>query len=51
MEILAGDLDVNLPDGKGWRTIAAGQSFDVPAKRKFQLKIRTLTDYCCSYLQ
>ena len=49
MEILAGDLDIQLPDQE-WRTIAAGESFGVPANASFKLRIRTVTDYCCSYL-
>ncbi|HEY1057756.1 MAG TPA: pyrimidine/purine nucleoside phosphorylase [Limnobacter sp.] len=49
MEILAGELDVCLP-GTGWQTIQGGQSFEVPADAKFQLKVKTPTDYCCSYL-
>jgi uncharacterized protein YaiE (UPF0345 family) len=49
MEILAGDLEVCLPE-KGWMSIQAGQSFEVPAQAKFQLKVKTPTDYCCSYL-
>lgn len=49
MEILVGDLEVCLP-GETWQTISAGQSFQVAANSKFQLKIKTPTDYCCSYL-
>lgn len=51
MEILAGDLEVLLPGEDGWKTIAGGESFEVPGDSKFQLKIRTVTDYCCSYLK
>jgi len=50
MEILAGELDVVLPGGEGWMTVKAGQEFRVPAGSKFQLRVRELTDYCCSYL-
>lgn len=50
MEILSGDLDVLLPGESGWKKIAGGESFEVPANAKFSLKIRTLTDYCCSFL-
>jgi len=50
MEILAGDLEVKLPGNDEWQTIQGGQSFDVPANSKFQLQIKTLTDYCCSYV-
>lgn len=50
MEILAGNLDVLLPDSKVWKTFKAGESFEVPAKAKFSLKVKDIADYCCSYL-
>jgi uncharacterized protein YaiE (UPF0345 family) len=49
MEILAGDLDVLLPGADGWKTVREGESFEVPAQSKFSLKVKNLTDYCCSY--
>lgn len=49
MEILAGELEIQLPD-EDWRSISSGESFEVPANSKFKLKIQTVTDYCCSYL-
>jgi uncharacterized protein YaiE (UPF0345 family) len=51
MEILSGDLDVLLPGVSGWKKIEGGESFEVPANSKFSLKIRTLTDYCCSFVR
>ena len=50
MEILAGDLEVLIPGVEGWQTITGGQSFDVPGKSKFNIKIKTITDYCCSFV-
>ena len=50
MEILSGDLEVLLPDAE-WRSIKDGQSFEVPANSKFQLKVSKLTDYCCSFIK
>ncbi|MGA0805591.1 MAG: pyrimidine/purine nucleoside phosphorylase [Pseudohongiellaceae bacterium] len=50
MEILAGKLEVQLPDMTGWHSISGGQSFEVPANSKFQLKVQALTDYCCHYI-
>jgi len=50
MEILAGDLEVKLPGNEEWQTIQGGESFNVPANSSFQLKIKTLTDYCCAFL-
>ena len=50
MEILAGDLAILLPGAKEWKTIKAGDSFEVPAQSKFRLKVNSITDYCCSYI-
>ena len=50
MEIMAGTLDVKLPDSEEWVTISSSESFEVPANSKFQLKVREITDYCCSYI-
>ncbi|ASF45615.1 pyrimidine/purine nucleoside phosphorylase [Methylovulum psychrotolerans] len=50
MEIMAGDLDVLLPGSEQWQTVTGGESFDVPANAQFTVKIRTATDYCCSFL-
>jgi purine/pyrimidine-nucleoside phosphorylase len=50
MEILAGELDVLLPGVDGWKTFKAGESFQVPARSKFSLKVKSLTDYCCSFI-
>jgi len=51
MEIIAGDLEVLLPDHSEWQTITGGQSFDVPPNSKFTVKAKTATDYCCSYIK
>jgi len=49
MEIFSGDLDVLLPGEKAWKTIKGGESFEVASKSKFKLKVRALSDYCCSF--
>lgn len=51
MEILSGDLEVLIAGTEGWKTIKGGQSFDVPANSSFNLKIKTITDYCCSFIK
>jgi len=50
MEITSGELDVKLPGSDKWVSIKGGESFDVPADSKFQVNVKTITDYCCSYL-
>jgi purine/pyrimidine-nucleoside phosphorylase len=49
MEILSGELDIQLPDS-AWQHIKGGESFEVPAESRFKLKIQKVTDYCCSYI-
>ena len=50
MEILSGDLEILLPGENAWRTVKGGKSFEVPAQSRFKLKVKNITDYCCSYL-
>lgn len=50
MEILSGDLEVQLPGENGWKRVKEGESFEVSAQSKFRLKVHRVTDYCCSYL-
>lgn len=51
MEIIDGDLDILIKGDEDWQTIAGGESFEVPRESSFKLKIRTVTDYCCSFLK
>jgi purine/pyrimidine-nucleoside phosphorylase len=49
MEILSGELELLLPDQSEWKTIVGGEEFHVPSNSAFKVKIKTITDYCCSY--
>ena len=51
MEIISGDLEVLIADAQGWKTIKSGEAFEVPAQSKFSLKVKSLTDYCCSFIK
>jgi len=51
MEILSGDLEVLLPGKSVWEKVAGGESFNVAANATFKLKVKTLTDYCCSFIK
>lgn len=51
MEITSGELDVKLPGASEFISIKGGEKFNVPANSKFQVKIKTITDYCCSYIK
>ncbi|MBC8430869.1 MAG: pyrimidine/purine nucleoside phosphorylase [Desulfobacterales bacterium] len=50
MEIISGDLEVLIANAQGWKTIKGGEAFEVPAQSKFSLKVKSLTDYCCSFI-
>jgi len=50
MEITAGDCDILLPEATQWQTIKGGESFYVPANSMFEIKAKTLIDYCCTYI-
>jgi len=50
MEITAGECEVLLAGADGWQTISGGQSFNVEGNSAFEIKAKTLVDYCCSYL-
>ena len=50
MEMLSGELDIKLP-GEEWKALTTPQSFNVPANASFDLKIKTVSDYCCSYIK
>jgi len=49
MEMLSGELDIKLP-GEDWKSLNTPETFNVPANSSFDLKIKTVTDYCCSYI-
>jgi len=50
MEMLSGELEIKLP-GEEWKTLSTPETFNVPANSSFDLKIKTVTDYCCSYIK
>jgi len=49
MEIMSGELEIRLPNEE-WKTLSTPETFNVPANSFFDLKIKTVTDYCCSYI-
>jgi len=50
MEIMSGELEIKLPNEQ-WKTLNTPETFNVPANSSFDLKIKTVTDYCCSYIK
>ena len=51
MEILSGEVDVLLPGETARKPFKGGQSFEVASNAKFQLKVKKLSDYCCSFIK
>jgi hypothetical protein len=50
MEMMSGELEIRLP-GEDWKTLNTPETFEVGANSSFDLKIKTVTDYCCSYIK
>ncbi len=51
MEILSGELDVLLPGQSTGKAVRGGESFEVAAHSKFTMKVKKLSDYCCSFVK
>ncbi len=51
MEIISGKLEVFMPGEKRGTTYGEGESFNVPGDSMFQVKVKELTDYVCSFLE
>jgi uncharacterized protein YaiE (UPF0345 family) len=49
MEIVAGVCKVRLPGDREWRTLHAGDSFDVPAKSSFDIEPLETLHYVCHF--
>jgi uncharacterized protein YaiE (UPF0345 family) len=50
MEMMSGDLEVKLPGESEFKKLNTPESFNVPANSSFDVKVKTVTDYCCSYI-
>ncbi len=49
MDILSGELEVQLPGDDVWTAVSGGGQFEVAANVTFSVKVTVLVDYCCSY--
>lgn len=49
MTVITGKMLVKLPGSEVWKEFKAGDTFEVPANQKFQLKIPADTSYLCLY--
>ena len=51
MEMLSGELEIRLPGEDNFKKLNTPESFEVAANASFDLRIKTITDYCCSYIK
>lgn len=51
MEIIAGEVEVKLAGSNTWTRYTADTSFNVAGNSDFDIKVKTITDYCCSYIK
>ena len=50
MEITSGEMHVCLPSSSDWKVFMENSSFEVPANSSFKVKVKKITNYCCSYI-
>lgn len=50
MEIISGEVEILLEQDSNWETIKGGEYFEVPANSVFDIKVKKITDYCCTYI-
>lgn len=49
MTVTSGRLSAKLPGASEWRTFQAGETFEVPANSKFQVRAEVESAYLCLY--
>lgn len=49
MVVVEGEMTVKLPNSNEWKTFKAGESYEIDANEKFQVKVATQTAYLCQY--
>lgn len=50
MDIQSGELEMMLP-AEDWKKVVAPQTVIIPANSKYQIKVISLIDYCCSFIK
>ena len=46
----SGSVDVLFPSDETWRTVKAGESYDVPANCTFKVRCSAIAEYICDFL-
>lgn len=50
MEVLAGEVEVSIGGSAEYSSFKGGEAFEVPKNSTFTIKVKTVMDYCCSFL-
>ena len=48
--ITSGSAEVLFPGDAGWRSVSAGECYDVPARCTFKVRTRSVAEYVCDFL-
>lgn len=51
MEMMSGEFEVKLPGSDNFVAMDTPCSFEVEANSAFDINIKSVTDYCCSYIK
>lgn len=49
MQVIEGEMTVKLPKASDWTTFKSGESYEIDANEKFQVKVSAQTSYLCTY--
>lgn len=49
MIVVEGEMTVKLPNTSEWKIYKAGESYQIDANKKFQIKVYEQTSYLCQY--
>lgn len=50
MEIMSGTMEVRVVGAESWMKVQGPQTFEVPANSSFDLKVYSVSDYCCHFV-
>ena len=48
--VTSGSVDVFFPEDTEWRTINAGEFYDVPSNCVFKVRCREISEYICDFM-
>ncbi len=51
MEIITGCMEVRVSNSSNFVTYKGGDTFEVPGHSSFEVRVKEVSDYCCSYIK